>query len=505
MLGIKFGIAFMMLMGSLSVSAIAQSGLSAANSAELQKLLRNYDQQSAVQYSNFTPPSIPANTYERLYLWNQIALDTTAIDHTPTQPGETRVFGEQFGPTRSSRAMAIIHIAMFDAINAITHKYSSYAKIAPVTGDVSADYAIAQAAHDALLYLYPSQVDRLNALLASDITHIAGDAAGLAAGQQLGRQAAYAIQVLRTNDGSQIQDPRAGNGPFFLKGGVGHWTPDPISNLGIYLGAYWGNVKPFVLASSSQFRAPAPPALTDAAYTRNFQQVKSIGGDPNHGTPTTRTAQQTVNGIFWSYEGTPSICAPPRIYNQIARTIAFQQGMTDVTDASRMLALINTAMADAAISAWETKYYYQYWRPVTAIRSTDQGGNVNVTPDPTWYPLGGQDTNTHGPNFTPPFPAYVSGHSTIGGAMFEIMRHYYPDATPFTFTSDEWNGINRDIYGNVRPLTPLHFAGFMDAEQQNSESRVYLGVHWQFDADQGMIEGHKVADWIWNNSFQPAN
>ena len=160
-------------------------------------------------------------------------------------------------------------------------------------------------------------------------------------------------------------------------------------------------------------------------------------------------------------------------------------------------------MADAAISAWETKYHYQFWRPVTAIRSTNQDGNSNVTPDPTWYPLGGQATNTHGPNFTPPFPAYVSGHSAIGGAMFEIMRHFYPDATPFTFTSDEWNGVNRDIYGNVRPLTPLRYNSFMDAEQQNSESRVELGIHWQFDADQGMIEGHKVADWVWNNSFQP--
>jgi len=160
-------------------------------------------------------------------------------------------------------------------------------------------------------------------------------------------------------------------------------------------------------------------------------------------------------------------------------------------------------MADAAIAAWETKWHYQFWRPVTAIRSAQQGGNTAVTPDPAWVPLGGQATNTRGPNFTPPFPAYVSGHAAIGGALFQVMRHYYPDATPFTFVSDEWNGVNKDINGSPRPLRPLHFANLSDAERQNAQSRIWLGVHWQFDSDQGTIEGGKVADWVWDHAFQP--
>ena len=170
-----------------------------------------------------------------------------------------------------------------------------------------------------------------------------------------------------------------------------------------------------------------------------------------------------------------------------------------------MMALINMAMADAAISAWETKWHYQYWRPVTAIRSTDQKGNPDVAPDPGWYPLGAQATNTRGPNFTPPFPSYVSGHSTIGGALFQILRHYYPDPTPFVFVSDEWNGLNRDVDGKIRPLIPLRFKSLSEAEGRNAESRVYLGVHWQFDEDQGTIEGNHIADWVWSHAMQPVS
>ncbi len=477
--------------------------LSPANSAELQRLLHVQEQQVSVLFSRHTPPRIPADAFDRLFMWNEVALETTAIDHTPVQPGELRVFGEQYGPARSSRAMAIVHIAMFEAVNAVAQTYQSYTHLAPVNGRASVDYAIAQSAHDALVFLYPSQTGRLDDILNVDVATIAGTEAQLTAGQALGVAAARSIVALRTNDGSQIPDPSIG-GPFTPIGGVGHWSPDPVSQLTIFLGAYWGGVTPFTLRESKQFRAPAPPQLTSAEYTAAFAQVKTLGGDPRFGTPTTRTNEQRIEGIFWSYDGTPALCAPPRLYNQIARTVVLEQGMNTLPDAARMLALINTAMADAAISAWETKWHYQYWRPVTALRSLNQNGNTTVVPDPNWYPLGGQATNTRGPNFTPPFPAYVSGHATIGGALFQILRHYYPDQTPFTFISDEWNGLNKDpVTGKARPLRPLTFPSFTEAEYQNAESRIYLGVHWQFDADQGVIEGKKVADWTFDHAFQP--
>jgi membrane-associated phospholipid phosphatase len=125
----------------------------------------------------------------------------------------------------------------------------------------------------------------------------------------------------------------------------------------------------------------------------------------------------------------------------IARTIALQQKMRRVPKIARLFALVNVAMADAGIAAWESKFFYQYWRPVTAIRAQY---------DAKFWPLGAPSTNTQGPNFTPPFPAYPSGHATFGGALFQILRQFWPDETPFTFVSDEWNGHNKDVDGNIR-------------------------------------------------------
>ena len=171
--------------------------------------------------------------------------------------------------------------------------------------------------------------------------------------------------------------------------------------------------------------------------TKAYEDVRLRGGDPAHGTSTKRTGPQTFMAKFWSYDGTPSLCAPPRLYNQIARTVALQQKMGDVVEIACLFALINVAIADAGISAWESQYTYQFWRPVTGIRAGDTDGNPSTFRDPNWHPLGAQATNTHGPNFTPPFPAYPSGHATFGGALFEILRKFWPDTTPFTFVPDE--------------------------------------------------------------------
>jgi membrane-associated phospholipid phosphatase len=182
----------------------------------------------------------------------------------------------------------------------------------------------------------------------------------------------------------------------------------------------------------------------------------------------------------------------------ITRTIALQQKMLGVPGIARLFALANTAMADAGIAAWDSKYFYQYWRPVTGIRNAA----LPLQRDPTYYPLGAQDTNTQGPDFTPPFPSYTSGHATFGGALFEILRQFWPDATPFTFISDEWNGKNKDDGGFIRPLRPASFKSFSEAEYENAESRVYMGVHWQFDADMGIKQGNSVAD-VFHHAFRP--
>jgi hypothetical protein len=181
---------------------------------------------------------------------------------------------------------------------------------------------------------------------------------------------------------------------------------------------------------------------------------------------------------------------------------------------TRLLALINVSMADAAIAIWESKYYYQYWRPVTGIRESDIGtgpsglgdGNAATTGDPTFMPLGAPASNLSGPNFTPPFPSYPSGHGGFGGALFQTLRNFYGrDDIAFTFVSDEFNGTTVDNQGNVRPLKPRHFSSFSQAEEENGQSRIYLGIHWAFDKTAAIAEGRQVANYVFSHAFKPAH
>ena len=169
-------------------------------------------------------------------------------------------------------------------------------------------------------------------------------------------------------------------------------------------------------------------------------------------------------------------------------------------------------MADAGIAIWESKYYYQFWRPVTGIREADVGsgptgqgdGNAATLGDPTFTPLGAPASNLIGPNFTPPFPAYPSGHAGFGGALFETLRKFFGrDNIPFTFVSDEFNGVTRDHDGNFRPLTPRSFASLSEAEEENGQSRIYLGIHWAFDKTEGISQGRNVADYVFDHAFTP--
>jgi hypothetical protein len=442
--------------------------------------------------------------------WNEVAIDASGLDHTPVADGEARVFGEQLGPARASRAMAIVHIAVFDAVNAISGHYRSYTGIPAAARNTSMEAAIAQAAHDTLSALFPSQQAAFDAQLAHDLDAI-NEGASKQSGVLVGRRAAAAILSLRANDGSAHAEPRV-DIEFVTSSAPGKWRQDPVSKIPIALGAYWYRVTPFVMASSTQFRAPPPPALDSAEYAEAFAEAKALGGD-GVVTPSGRTADQTEIGIFWAYDGTPSLCAPPRLYNQIAMQIADQMG-SDVIDLTRLLALINTAMADAGIAIWESKYFYELWRPVAGIREADANpalslpgdGNPATIADLTFNPLGAPASNLTGPNFTPPFPAYPSGHAGFGGALFQILRRFYErDHIPFTFVSDEFNGVTLDREGNVRPLTPRRFKSLSEAEEENGQSRIYLGIHWSFDKREGIAQGRRVADHVFNHAFLPVH
>jgi hypothetical protein len=404
--------------------------------------------------------------------------------------------------------MAIVHIAIYDVVNAIAGGHESYTNLRRASPIASMKAGISQAAHDTLIALFPSQKAALDQELQEDLREIP-EGRAKTEGIAIGREAAAAILAMRASDGSQYAEPRVGI-EYITKSDPGKWRQDPISLIPLALGSRWGEVKPFVMKSGNQFRTPPPPALTSQQYTDAFNEVKRLGGDGIL-TPTQRTPNQTEIGIYWAYDGTPSLCAPPRLYNQLAVHIAEQRG-SNVVELARLLALINVVMADAGIAIWESKYFYDFWRPITGIRESDEGtgptgagdGNPATVGDKNFSPLGAPASNLNGPNFTPPFPAYPSGHAGFGGAIFQILRHFYKtDRIAFTFVSDEFNGETVDNQGHVRPLVKRSFSSLSQAEEENGQSRIYLGIHWAFDKTEGIAQGRRVADYVFRNAFQP--
>jgi hypothetical protein len=189
-----------------------------------------------------------------------------------------------------------------------------------------------------------------------------------------------------------------------------------------------------------------------------------------------------------------------RLYNQIALRIATQR-RTDLAELARLPALVDIAMADAGFASWESKYFYRFWRPVTAIR---EAVGDHVVADPGFIPLGAPSSNCRRPNFTPPFPAYPSGHACFGGAQFQVLRAFYgTDRIAFSFVSDELNGATRDNAGNVRPRVTRSFASLSEAEEENGQSRIYLGIHWSFDKTEGIGRGRRIGHYVVRNVLTP--
>ncbi len=425
--------------------------------------------------------------------WNAVALDAVAIDHsiaTPAQPG----------PTRSARALAIVHVAIADALNAIDRQFTPYLVRGRAPRAASIDAAVARAGHDTLVALYPDQAPTLDAALRASLEEIP-DGRSENLGVAVGRFVARRVLHDRRRDGSELvvayDEPEA-------PGTFQTFTGEPAA-----LTPGWGDVDPFVATDISRFRAPPPPSLTSQEYAAAYHEVLTLGGD-GVTTPTLRTQEQTEIGIFWGYDGTPGLGTPPRLYNQIARLIAEQQGNTPSQNA-RLFALVNVAMADAGCASWESKYVYDFWRPIRGIRQVGSAGplddgNPATTADPDWTPLGAPCTNCppDRANFTPPFPAYVSGHATFGAALFRTLARFYGrDDVAFTFTSDEYNGLSRDVDGTVRPLRPRSFTSFSQAAEENGQSRIYLGIHWSFDKEQGIAQGNAIADEVFDHAFRP--
>lgn len=433
--------------------------------------------------------------------WNAVAIEVNRVSYS----GE--VMNDQVGPTRSSRALAMTHAAMFDAWNSIHRKFTPYLVQPPNYLRASDAAAVAQAAHDVLVAMYPSQTEFIGTKLTETLARVPNGIRETR-GITLGAFVASQILAARTNDGSEIP------GEYIPDGQPGHHDVDPLNPGQGFLTPAWGDVQTFVLPSVESVPTTAPPALDSVEYAMAYAQAKELGEE----TSAERTTDQTEIGIYWGYDVARGLGDPPRLYNQIARVIA-EQEHNSVAENARMFALINLAMADAGIQAWDVKYSNAFWRPISAIRSGDLDGNGNTVGNPTWSPLGAPRTNPaegEDVNFTPPFPAYTSGHATFGGAAFKSMTNFFQTDEirfniPFDFISDEFDGVSRDIHDmipelvldHVRKIRPRHFDSFSQAAAENAASRIFLGIHWRFDAIAGVSAGNRIADYAFDHILRP--
>jgi hypothetical protein len=390
--------------------------------------------------------------------WNEVLLNQIRTNKTAPPP--------------ASRILAIVQTAVFDAVNAIDGSYAPYvlSNVPPRLRNGSVVAAAAQAAHDTVAAFYPSEQAALDARLEANLAAINNQGA-LKKGVEVGKLAAAAVLQARANDGADAVVPYTpGSGP-------GVWIPTPP---GLLPAAFpqWPYITPFTMTSGSQFRPAGSPALTSDDYAAAFNEVKDYGGD-GVTTPTIRTADQTVIANFWA-DG-PGTETPPGHWNSIAADVAQARGNTLVQNA-RLFALLDLALADAAISAWDAKYEDNLWRPISAIRNADLDGNADTAQDSTWTPL----------LVTPNFPTYTSGHSTFSSAAAAILAQFYgTDDISFTTGSDFLPGVTRS------------FTSFSAAAAEAGQSRIYGGIHFQFDNQDALASGAALAHHAFQNYLQP--
>jgi hypothetical protein len=370
-------------------------------------------------------------------------------------------------PPRASRALAILHVSIFDAVNGILRTHEPYLVPSAVPASASTTAAASAAAHRVLAELFPASVVTFDQLHAATL-------AGIAAGPQKQQGAAWGMSVAsqilarRASDNSEaIVAPPAGSGP-------GVWIPTP-PGFAAYLLPQWGSVAPFAMPTSSHFRPVGPPPLDSATYAAAYNEVKDLGGAVS----AVRTAEQQQIALFWADgAGTET---PAGHWNSIAQDVA-AAGANTMAQNARLFALLNIAMADAAICAWDAKYRFNFWRPVTAIQNGHTDGNAATIADTTWTSFVG----------TPPFPDYVSGHSTFSAAAARVLAGFYgTDDIAFTTGSDFLPGVARS------------FTSFSDAAAEAAVSRIYGGIHYRFASEDGMSAGLLIGDWVFANTLQP--
>jgi hypothetical protein len=352
-------------------------------------------------------------------------------------------------PPIQGRALAIMHVAMFEAVNSIERRYVPYRLKLVADRKTSGETAAAMAGHDVLVSLYPDQKSGLDALLAETL-NLVEDGAARERGVILGRQAAADILQLRGGDGSELSE-----------------SYRPVTQPGLYVpttlpaASTVSGFTPWVMSSAAQFRPAAPPALTSETWTRDLNEIREFGGLNSK----TRTAEQTDIGKFWFLTGA-------RTYNPVVQQVARHKQM-DLLDCARLFALASMAAEDAFIAVFDAKYTFNLWRPVTAIRNADQSGNTATPRDAGWLPLG--DTPMH--------PEYPCAHCITSAAVTAVLRGVVgEDIGEITLTSPTAPGV-------VRRWTRLE-----DYRDEVSNARIWAGFHYRFSTEVGKDMGKKIGE-----------
>jgi hypothetical protein len=372
------------------------------------------------------------------------------------------------GPTVAYLHLAMVQGAVYDAVNAIERGYEPYLG-APATADQddSAPAAVATAAHDVLVALFPLQQATLDERLATSLALIP-DGPAKTGGIEVGAAAAAAMLTARAGDGrfpASFPPVTQGDEP-------GEWRSTSFTPTGVPVvePAPWvGNVNPFLIPSAAALRTDGPNALTSAAYAADFDEVKRLGSL----TSTVRTPDQTDAALFWQANGAG-------LFNAIFRQLADTQEL-DIAEAARMFAMTNMAGADGAIGCWKDKYYWNFWRPITAIRQADNDGNPATLTDQTWTPL----------FTTPPFPEHPSGHTCISGAVVETLQDFF--------------GTDKIAFGTFSGFSnsSRSFERFSEAIKEIIDARVWAGIHFRTADVQGAVLGKKVARYLREHYFRP--
>jgi hypothetical protein len=404
---------------------------------------------AALAAANLAPAMAQATKpVSQVVQWNQTLL---VIVRTP---------GAQPATIHPTRSFAIMHAAIYDAVNAIEGTHQPYLVRLGASHFASQEAAAAAAAHEVLVKLYPSFQATLDAQLQQALAQLPNR--GKADGISIGNTVADRILALRGNDGSNAQPI-----PYVFGNAPGDYQSTPPNFPKQPQFTHWSRVTPFALESASQFRPGGPPRLTSDRYSDAFDQVKSLGIAGS----TTATADEALTGRFWNG-------AIQNYWNEIAQTASLAHGLTTAQNA-RLFALLNLSFADAVIAFYDAKYTYNFWRPVTAIRAAAADGNPDTEADPNWLPEVGNTT---------PDPSYPGAHAVISAAGAEVLiSFFHTDHLEFSVTSEVMPGVERS------------FTSFPAAAEEATLSRIFAGVHFLFDLTTGQRLGSDIADFIVDN------